>query len=227
VIFTLKRITDLNEWKDGLNCVLHGDCLELMRLIPDKTIDLVLTDPPYGLGESGGSNHSRGLLAKPTLYKALHWDKKPPDAQIFNEIFRVSKHQIIFGGNHFLEYLKNTSSFIVWDKDNYGTNFADCELAWTSHKKAVRKFKWRWNGMLQEDMANKERRQHPTQKPLELARWCLENYAKDCKTIFDPFAGSFTFARAAKDMGFDFLSCDLEEDYCRIGVERLKQEVLF
>lgn len=208
--------------------VIHGDCLEVMKKIPDKAIDLVLTDPPYGLrtsGKVGGDGGNFNFSAKD--YGEQKWDFNVPSGEYFEEMFRISKNQVIFGGNYFIEYLKNSPCFIIWDKDNSG-NFADCEIAWTSFPTAIRKFKWRWNGMLQEEMGSKkEIRFHPTQKPVELFRWILQNYSKEGDLIFDGFAGSFTTARACKDMGRRWICCDLEEEYCKIGEERLRQELLF
>lgn len=141
-------------------------------------------------------------------------------------MLRVSKNQIIFGGNYYADWLPASSCWIVWHKDNMGTDFADCELAWTSYKTAVRYFRWRWNGMLQENMANKEQRYHPTQKPLPLMKWILNKYAKEGSTIFDPFMGSGTSMVAAKEMGFDYIGCDIDERYVKITEMRLNQEVL-
>ena len=148
--------------------VFNIDCMELMARYPDKHFDLAVVDPPYGIGEDGASNHSRGKFAKPTLYTPKNWDKEPPPLQYFYELFRVSKNQIVWGANHFISRMPYDSScWIVWDKDNSGY-FADCELAWTSLNTAVRKFKWRWNRMLQQNMKDKEVRIHPTQKPIAL-----------------------------------------------------------
>ena len=207
-----------------LNKIYLGDCLEVMRNIPDKSIDLVLTDPPYGIGESGSKNHSRGCMAQTTKFKELNWDNKIPSKEIFSEIFRVSKNQIIFGGNYFLEYLYNTSCFIVWDKDNGKTDFADCELAWTSFKTATRKFKWKWQGMLQENMGErKEKRIHPTQKPLQLFKWILNNYTEEGQTILDPFAGSGTTAIACHDLKRNFICIEKELEYVAISQKRLDE----
>ena len=143
---------------------LHlGDCLEAMRAMPDNAYELAIVDPPYGIGEDGKSNHSRGLLATPKQYTPKNWDKEPPSVQYFKELKRVSKNQIIWGANHFIDRLPYASScWIAWNKDNGSTDFADCELAYTSFNTAVRMFTWRWNGMLQQDMKNKEQRIHPT-----------------------------------------------------------------
>jgi site-specific DNA-methyltransferase (adenine-specific) len=141
-------------------------------------------------------------------------------------MMRVSKNQIIFGGNYFIEYLKNSPCWIVWDKDNSG-NFADCELAWASFKTAVRKFKWRWNGMLQEDMKHKESRYHPTQKPVELMKWILNKYSKPTDLILDPFLGSGTTAIAAKQIHRRYIGIEISQKYCDIARQRLGQEVLF
>lgn len=214
----MKNLEDLNgDWKNAINQVMNCDCLELMRMIPDKCIDLVLTDPPYGLGDKlliGGKKGSVVNFGK--QFSRTRWEDKKPTLELFTEIFRISHNQIIFGGNYF--ELPPTRGIICWDK-NIGTpsNFSHWEMAWTSFDCPARKFV----------KTNDQNKQHPTQKPLELGRWCIENYAKEAKIIFDPFGGSGTFARAAKDAGIDFITCDKEEDYCSIMEERLKQETLF
>ena len=119
--------------------IIWGDCGEELKQYPDKHFDLVLTDPPYGIGESNEKNLTRGKLAEPTDFGHYEWDKSSPSAEIFKEMIRISKNQIIFGGNYFIEYLHNSSCWIVWDKDNGTNDFADCELALTSFKTAVRK----------------------------------------------------------------------------------------
>ncbi len=218
--------SEITNWQEAINEITCCDCLDLMKIIPDKAIDLILTDPPYGIGKI--ESYGQGNKAQGKKQKDYTWNDKIPSKEIFDEMFRISKHQIIWGGNYFVEYLKNSPSWIVWDKENGGTDFADCELAWTSFKTAVRKFKWRWSGMLQEQMGRKkEWRPHPTQKPIELMRWCLSKYSEEGMLIFDGFAGSFTTAVACKDLKRNFISCDLEEEYCKIGKERMKQQLLF
>lgn len=144
------------------------DCMDGMKEFPDKYFDLAVIDPPYGIGENGSKNKSRGKIAKAKNYKTFAGkDAAPPDNKFFKELFRISKNQIIFGANHFISRIPfDSSCWIVWDKNNGNSDFADCELAWTSFKSAVRKFKYTWQGMLQEDMKNKEFRIHPTQKPV-------------------------------------------------------------
>src|SRR5690554_179071 len=139
---------------DVISEVFLMDCMEGMKQYPDNHFDLAVVDPPYGIGEDGAKNHSRSKLTKSTEYTTKNWDSSPPDKQYFLELIRVSKHQIIFGANHFIQNIpdSNSSCWIVWDKDNGETDFADCELAWTNFDKAVRRFKWRWHGMLQQDM---------------------------------------------------------------------------
>ena len=212
-------------YDDGNGIVIyHGDCREILPHLPK--VDLVLTDPPYGIGEAAGKNKSRGQLAKPKDYGVAAWDDAPPSRWIFDWLMEVSTYQIIFGGNFF--GLPASSCWLVWDKDNSGdfADFADCELAWTNLRKAVRKFQWRWNGMLQENMGKKEMREHPTQKPLEVMKWALNHAPDDCLTILDPFMGSGTTLRAAKDLGRKCIGIELEEKYCEIAAKRLAQEVL-
>lgn len=203
-----------------INKVYEMDCLELMKKLPDKYFDLVLTDPPYGLNINQ-KNVSRGKLAIAKDYGECEWDKEIPSADHFKEMLRVSKNQIIFGGNYFTDYLYPSSCWIVWDKDNGDNDFADCELAWVSYPKAVRKFKFRWNGMLQENMKMKEQREHPTQKPIALGRWVLQKFADKNDLIFDPFVGSGSFLVACKQLGFNFVGCEINSDYVKICNKRL------
>ena len=226
----MKALKDIKDWKEMINEVVCGDCLEGMKLIPDKAIDLILCDPPYGIDfdyYSRPSSKYPGMKAHNKNYGRQSWNKKKPQKKTFKEMFRVGKNQVVFGGNYFVEHLSSSQCWIVWDKDNGNTDFADCELAWTSFKTAVRKFKFTWNGMLQENMKNKDIRVHPTQKPVELMRWILENYSKEGDLICDPFMGSWTTARACKDLGRDFIGFELSPSYCKIGEKRLQQEILF
>ena len=155
------------------------DCLDYMRGLPDKAFALAIADPPYGIGEDGAKNHSRSVLAKAQEYTPKDWDRAAPRKEFFSELFRVSRQQIIWGANHFIENLpkQNASCWVVWDKENGENDFADCELAWTSLPCAVRLFRFRWAGMLQGNMTNKEQRIHPTQKPVALYAWILNKFA--------------------------------------------------
>jgi len=212
--------------REKMNKIHHIDCLEFMKQVPDDYFDLVLTDPPYGIGEDGKKNHSRSCIAKSKEYTAKNWDSKKIDKVYFDEMIRISKNCIIFGANHFIDRLPyNSSCWIVWDKNNGKTDFADSELAWTNFKTAVRNYKFRWQGMLQQDMANKEERHHPTQKPIELFKMILRDYAirLDKKTVFDPFMGSGTTAIACKSLDLDWCGCELEADYIEIANKRLEQ----
>src|SRR5690625_723848 len=138
--------------------VWNMDCMEGMKKYEDGHFDLAIVDPPYGIGEDGKSNHSRGSLAPSKKYHPKSWDKKPAPRRFFEELKRISKHQVIWGANHFVENIPDPNSpcWVVWDKDNGNNDFADCELAYTSFGSAVRKFKYRWNGMLQQNMKDKE-----------------------------------------------------------------------
>lgn len=205
--------------EDGIT-IYHGDCRELVNV----RADLLLTDPPYGIGEAAGKNRSRSNLAISKDYGDESWDDKPVPQSLIDALVSTSKRAAIWGGNYYA--MPSSPCWLVWDKDNSG-DFADCELAWTNFTSAVRKFKWRWNGMLQEEMgARKEIRTHPTQKPLALMKWALSLAPDSPQLIFDPFMGSGTTLRAAKDLGLKAIGCDLSEQYCEIAVERLRQEVL-
>ena len=196
------------------------DCMEYLRICKNNEFDLAIVDPPYGIGESGAKNHTRGKLAKATKYKAFAGeDKEPMSEEYFQELERVSKNQIIWGANHFRA--KNSSCWLVWDKLNSG-DFADAELAYTSFNTAVRVFRYMWNGMLQGDMKNKEKRIHPTQKPVKLYEWLLMNYAKEGDRILDTHLGSGSSAIAAHNLGFEFVGCELDKEYFTAAEKRLK-----
>lgn len=152
-------------------------------------------------------------------------DKESPPEEYFKELIRVSKNQIIWGANHFISRIPiDSHCWIVWDKDNGANDFADCELAWTSFQTAVRKFKYRWHGMLQENMKNKEVRILPNQKPVALYGWLLNNYAKPGYKIGSPHMGSQSDRIASFKLGFDFWGCDKDEYYFNTGGERFRSE---
>ncbi len=213
--------------------IKNVDCMKMMADYPNDYFDLAVVDPPYGIGEDGAKNHSRGKLAPSTKYTPKNWDKESPEVLYFDELKRVSKNQIIWGANHFIEKIKeaNSSSWIVWDKDNGDSDFADCELAWTSHKSAVRKFKFKWAGMLQGDMKNKEKRIHPTQKPVRLYDWIFQKYAKEGYRILDTHLGSGSIAIAAHYAGLNLTACEIDKEYFKETISRIQietsQQVLF
>lgn len=206
--------------------LLNIDCMEYMASQPDNAFDLTCVDVPYGIGESGETNKTRSKLAISKDYKPFHGrDKEPPSELYFKELIRVSKNQIIWGANHFISRIPhNSPCWIVWDKVNGKTDFADCELAYTSFKTAVRKFTFQWQGMLQGNMKNKEIRIHPTQKPVALYRWLLENYAEKGQRILDTHLGSGSSAIAAHYFGCDFVGCEIDEDYFKAAKERFERE---
>lgn len=154
--------------------VYNTDCLEYMKTIPDKFFDLCIADPPYGINVTKMTlGNGRNKVSRGTT----HWDAKAPDMALFNEIIRVSKKQIIWGANHFISKIPYDSScWIVWDKGTGANDFADCELAWTSFQKAVRKYFQSWVGSNAKEKSDKMRI-HPTQKPIALYAWLLDNYA--------------------------------------------------
>lgn len=208
-----------------LSTAYNVDCMEYMRTLPDKAFDLAVVDPPYGIGESGEKNNTRSKLAISKAYRPFFGkDLLPPDKDYFLELCRISKNQIIWGANHFAGKLCNPSSscWLVWDKENGKNDFADCELAYTSFKSAVRIFKFRWQGMLQGDMKNKEKRIHPTQKPVALYAWIFANYAKPGDKILDTHLGSGSSRIAAYDAGLDFVGCEIDKEYFHLQEQRFQ-----
>ena len=201
----------------------NADCMEVMKTFKDKQFSLAIIDPPYGIDINNQSQGKGGGVARKIDYTKKGWDKTAPEIIYFNELRRVSKNQIIWGANHFISRLPiDSSCWIVWDKDNGETDFADCELAWTSFKTAVRRFKWTWAGMRQQNMKNKEERIHPTQKPIQLYKWLLQNYAKEGDTILDTHFGSLSIGIACHDMKFDLTAIELDKDYYEQAKKRLE-----
>jgi len=206
--------------------VYNDDCMNIMQQYEDGHFDLAIVDPPYGIGESKNNNNSRSCLATSKKYKIKDWDDSAPNIEYFTELKRVSKHQIIWGANHFIENIPNASSscWVVWDKDNGQNDFADAELAYTSFKTAVRIFKFRWHGMLQQNMKDKEIRIHPTQKPVALYRWLLDKYAKPNFKILDTHLGSGSNAISCHWFGCELVAAELDEEYYQDSLKRFKRE---
>ena len=193
-----------------------GDCMDILPTL--EKVDAVVTDPPCGIGESAGKNKSRRKLAISKDYGNDDWDDEPVDIGIIDLIRSMSKWQIIFGGNYYA--LPPTKCWLIWDKENGKTDFADAEMAWTNLNKAVRLKRYMWNGMLR---ANKEQRgDHPTQKPIGIMKWCIDHLPSGCETILDPFMGSGTTGVAAVQMGRTFIGIEREQKYFDIACERIE-----
>jgi len=199
------------------DCTLYlGDCLEVMPTL--GKVDAVVTDPPYGINENSKKVASRGKLANPTNYGDFEWDKEPPSKELIDLVLNTAKHCIIFGGNYF--HLPPTSCWLVWDKQNGENDFADCELAWTNLKKAVRRVYWRWNGMIRK---GDDVREHPTQKPVGVMEWCIGHLPESTETILDPFMGSGTTGVACVKLGRKFIGIELDEKYFDIACRRIEE----
>lgn len=200
-----------------MNIAIHGDCLEYMASLPDKAFDLAIVDPPYGLGEKLLKGGKTGVVTFHEQYELHQWDDVIPQAQYFAELFRVSVNQIIWGANYFLAYLPPTRGIVSWDK-NLGEpyNFSHFELAWTSFDCIARKV------VVGSNTGN---RIHPTQKPVALYKWLLQNYAKPGDTILDTHLGSGSSRIAAYDLGFDFTGIELDKDYFDAQEERFARHI--
>lgn len=181
--------------------------MEGMKQYPDKFFDLAIVDPPYGIDKQ-----LRGGRPFGAQYKKKGWDT-PPDDAYFNELQRVSKNQIVWGGNYFS--LGRTRGFVIWDKQNDGRAFSECEFAWTSFDCVSRMFRKRYIGQKISD--------HPTEKPVMLYRWLLKNYANQGDKILDTHLGSGTSRIAAYEMGFEFVGFEIDEDYFEAQEKRFKQ----
>jgi len=186
-----------------------GDCMDILPTL-DK-VDAVITDPPYGIGQDGGAQRTRG--SKRTNGKKMGWDNQRPSKEVFDAIQIAGDLQIIWGGNYFADYLPASMGWLYWEK-RMGGDFADGELAWTSQQKALRQFS---------HYKKNKGDEHPTQKPLELMRWCIEQCKNLPKTILDPFMGSGTTGVAAIQMGRKFIGIEREPKYFDIACKRIEQ----
>ena len=205
------------------------DCMEGMGQFPDKYFDLAIVDPPYGGVTQGGymTNQMGGGVAKNRNdYHLGLWACEKPTQAYFNELMRVSKNQIIWGGNYFASMLFDSQCWIVWDKEKpAGISFADIELAWTSFDLASRLFTFAWNGMIQGDMKNKEHKIHPTQKPVALYEWIINRFAKDGDTILDTHVGSASSLIACRNTNHKYVGFEIDDTYYRDAKARLDGEV--
>lgn len=206
------------------NKVIQGDCLEVMKGIPDKSIDLIVTDPPYGIkiSKNGQLGFGGNSPEKRMKFTVKEWDNFIPTKEYFDEIIRISKNQIIWGGNYFAHLLPPTSCYLVWWKKDglpRGT-FADCELAWTSFKQPAQVYNSRWHGFIRD--SKEDRYSHPTQKAQDVMQWCIEQFSNEGETILDPFAGSGTTGVACKNLNRNYILIEKEQEYVDIINKRLE-----
>lgn len=189
-----------------------GDCLEILPLL--GKVDAVVTDPPYGIGADASACKSKGKHGW-HYYGESDWDRDRPPREIFTAILNCSREQIIWGGNYFTDWLAPTMRWLVWDKGQRGFSLADFEMAWCSQNKAARLFQYSRGKALQDGKV------HPTQKPVEVMKWCL-GFLPDAKTILDPFMGSGTTGVASVKLGRKFIGIEIEPKYFEIACERIE-----
>lgn len=199
--------------------ITNEDCMDLMARYEDNHFDLAIVDPPYGIDlanmNMGLGNAKKSSKAKNRKWKPKDWDKTPPNKKYFKELFRVSIHQIIWGGNYF--NLPPCYGYVVWDKEiPNGLSFADCEIAWHSFKKAAKIFKY-------STYNDKKNKFHPTQKPVKLYEWLLMKYAKENDKILDTHLGSGSIAIACHNLGYELTGCELDKDYYKAAMKRIEQ----
>lgn len=212
----------------GTATLFNMDCMEYMRGLPDNAFDLAIVDPPYGIKQDGHRENNRSKLAVSRNYHKALWSQSAPTTEYFRELERVSRNQIIWGGNHLAASInRNSPCWIVWKKFTTG-NFADCELAYASFPTAVRLFEYPWNGMIQGFHGSKsknEDRIHPTQKPVALYEWLLTNYAEPGQRILDTHSGSGSSSVAANNLGFEIVACELEEVHFMDSIKRIQSAI--
>ena len=207
------------------------DCLKAMKAYPDNYFELAIVDPPYGIGFDGNTT-VKGKAGKANTFsnKQHHekkgWDNERPSDEYFIELKRVSKNQIIWGGNYFADLLEPKKGWIFWDKkitNANNTNYSDGELAWTSFDCLLKRFTYDWIGFGYLNNPQKEKKTHPTQKPVQLYRWLLQNYAKPNDKILDTHLGSGSSRIAADMEGYNFTGYELDKDYFDASVKRFNE----
>ena len=200
--------------------IYNEDSLQAMKAMQDKQFDLAIVDPPYGIGV----NKMTLGNGKKKIYRGeADWDSEIPPKEYWNELMRVSKNQIVWGGNYFTEYLKPTGAWLFWDKGTGDNDFADGELAWTSYKGTLRKITKSWVGANAKDESN---RIHPTQKPVYLYKWILNRFAKEGFKILDTHLGSASIAIACYDLGFDLTGYEIDKEYYEKACKRIETHKL-
>ena len=206
--------------------ITNEDNMKLMARYEDNYFDLAIVDPPYGIN-ADKKNSKKELKSKKSAslskdYGSQEWDSDVPNEEYFKELFRVSKHQIIWGVNYYPYNFLNGGR-IFWNKCVTMPTFSDGELAYCSKLNSIKEYKLAWHGMIQHDMKNKEVRIHPTQKPVKLYEWLLMNYAKEGNKILDTHLGSGSIALACHNLNYDLTACELDTEYYNAATKRLKQ----
>ena len=207
---------------------LHNvDCMEYMKSLPDNAFDLAIVDPPYGINMDGGK------IGKSDDFLKKNWDNNIPNKLYFIELFRISKHQIIWGGNYMTEHLPPSKAWCYWDKmqDGFGKTFSSGELAWTNFDCPMKQIRYKYQGNyigFENSITTKSSNPqflkiHPTQKPVALYEWLLTNYANKGDKILDTHLGSGSHAIACNNLGFELTACELDKDYYEASIKRIKQ----
>ena len=218
--------------------LIHGDCMDYMETLENNAFDWAIVDPPYGIGFDGHHTITKeghkGFSAKKELHAKKDWDSQRPSAEYFTELQRISKNQIVWGGNYFADLLPPKKGWIFWDKkitNANNMNFSDGELAWTSSDGILRRFTYDWIGFGYLNNPQKEKKIHPTQKPVQLYEWILDTYVKEGSKIIDTHLGSGSIAEACWNRKFDLVGIEIDTDYYTKASKRLeahkKQLTLF
>ena len=198
--------------------ITNEDNMKLMSRYEDNHFDLAIVDPPYGIGISGQKEQKKGKKSDRKYHKEKDWDNEIPNKEYFKQLFRVSKNQIIWGANYFVEHLdKGTKGWVVWDKAQYGLTMSDCELAYSSFQKPTRVYIKNRAVLISQNTI------HPTEKPIKMYEWLLMNYAKEGDKILDTHLGSGSIAIACHNLGFNLTACELDKEYYEAALKRLKQ----
>ena len=198
---------------------ITNECnMELMSRYEDNHFDLAIVDPPYGIGISGQKEQKKGKKSDRKYHKEKDWDNEIPNKEYFKQLFRVSKNQIIWGANYFVEHLnKGTKGWVVWDKAQYGLTMSDCELAYSSFQKPTRVYVKNRAVLISQNTI------HPTEKPIKLYEWLLMNYAKEGDKILDTHLGSGSIAIACHNLKYDLTACELDKEYFEAAIKRIEK----